>query len=289
MNNHLLIHTGVRLDYKKILYILRSSFVRFWRDNCFVKAAALSYCAFLTFIPIATLVISLIGSLLRSNDKAVAYILTLIQSFTPTGFDFIQKILETTLKTARTSTVIGFLVLVWLMLIFFGIFENIINLIWRIQKRRSFLKSKIFGLFMMMMLIVILLANFFISNFAQLWLQPSNISLWLPFWKPNPVLGKYVLYTLNLILTGATFFLFNKFIPVTRVKTKAALWGSLVTVLLAELARVGYRYYLFHFPHNNIVFGSILTASILIVWLDYTMVTILFGCELTKTLHQTLR
>jgi len=285
MNSLLPIHKRIHFNGKKVLLIFRTSFVRFWRDNCFVKAAALSYCAFLTFIPITVLVISLIGSLLRSNDKAVAFILNLIQSFTPTGFDFIKKILETTLRTARTSTLIGFLALVWLMLIFFGVFENVINLIWRIQKRRSFLRSKIFGLFIMMMLIVILLANFFLSNFAQVWLQPAKLSLWFPFWKPNPILGKYVIYSLNLFLTGTTFFLFNKFIPVTRVNTKAAMWGSFVTVLLAELARVGYRFYLVYIPHTNIVFGSILTASILIVWLDYTMVTILFGCELTKTLH----
>jgi len=272
-----MIHKHVRMDRKKILFILKTTFVRFWRDNCFVKAAALSYSAFLTFIPIAILLIVSLGMFLRSSDTALSYILNIIQMYTPAGFDSIKIILENILKATRSSTIIGFTALVWLMLLFFGMVENIINSIWRIQKRRSFLRSKIFGLFLMLLLIVFLLANFFVSNLALSWFTKFT---WINY---------NVIYSLNLILSGISFFLINKFVPVTRVNWIAAFWGSLSTVVLAELARSFYRFYLYGIPHINLLYGSILTASILIVWLDYTMLTILFGCELTKTIHQTLR
>lgn len=267
-------------DIKKVLYILQSTFVRFWRDNCFVKAAALSYSAFLTFIPIALLLIVSMGIFLRSNDKALQYILEQIQVFTPAGFDSIKIVLENTLKSSRSSTILGFTALVWLALLFFGMAENIINSIWRIQKRRSFLKSKIFGLLLISLLIFFLLANFFVSNLAS----QAIVTI-----KPLQKINYHVLYGLNLLLSGIAFFLINKFVPVTRVNWKAAFWGSLCTVFLAELARSFYRFYLYKIPHISLLYGSILTASILIVWLDYTMLTILFGCEMTKTIHQALR
>jgi membrane protein len=275
-----MIQRHVRWDLRKILYILKSTFTRFWRDNCFVKAAALSYSAFLTFIPIALLLIVSMGMFLRSNDKALRYLLEQIQVFTPAGFDSIKIILENTLKSSRSSTILGFLALVWLALLFFGMAENIINSIWRIQKRRSFLKSKVFGILLISLLIFFLLANFFVSNLAS---QAISSIKFLQKINYN------VLYVLNLILSGIAFFLINKFVPVTRVNWKAAFWGSLCTVFLAELARAFYRFYLYRIPHISLLYGSILTASILIVWLDYTMLTILFGCELTKTIHQALR
>ena len=272
-----MIHKHARMDRKKVLYILKTTFIRFWRDNCFVKAAALSYSAFLTFIPISILLIVSLGMFLRSNDKALQYILNLIQMYTPTGFDSIKIVLENTLKASRASTIIGFTALVWLMLLFFGMAENIINSIWRIQKRRTFIKSKFFGLLLILLLIFFLLANFFVSNLALSWFKPLH---WINY---------NVIYALNLILSGISFFLIHKFVPVTRVNWKAAFWGSLSTVILAELARTFYRFYLYRIPHINLLYGSILTATILIVWLDYTMLTILFGCELTKTIHQELR
>jgi membrane protein len=275
-----MIRRRAKWDIRKVLYVLKTTFVRFWRDNCFVKAAALSYSAFLTFIPIAILLIVSLGIFLKSNDTALKYILNQIQGFTPAGFDSIKIILENTLKGSRSSTIFGFTALVWLALLFFGMVENIINTIWRIQKRRSFLKSKIFGLFLITLLIFFLLANFFVSNLAN----KAILSI-----KMLKTINYNVLYGLNLILSGIAFFLINKFVPVTRVNWKAAFWGSLCTVFLAELARTFYRFYLYRIPHISLLYGSILTASILIVWLDYTMLTILFGCELTKTIHQELR
>ena len=245
-----------------------------------MKAAALSYTAFLTFIPLAILLIVSMGMFLKSNDTAFHYFLSQIQGFTPAGFDSIKIILENTLKASRSSTVLGFAALVWLALLFFGMAENIINTIWRINKRRSFLKSKIFGLFLIILLIFFLLANFFVTNLASQAISSIQVLKNINY---------NVVYLLNLVLSGIAFFLINKFVPVTRVNWEAAFFGSLSTVLLAELARTMYRFYLERIPHINLLYGSILTASILIVWLDYTMLTILYGCELTKTIHQSMR
>jgi membrane protein len=208
----------------KILFIRKTTFVRFWRDNCFLKAAALSYSAFLTFIPIAFLLIVSMGKFLKSNDSALNYILNIIHMYIPTGFNTIKKVLENVIKDSRSTSIIGFIALIWLMLLFFGMLENIFNSIWRIQKRRSFFKSKSLGLVLMFLLIFFLLANFFVSNLVLSWFKPLQ---WINY---------NIIYTLNLILSWIAFFLINKLVPVTRVSWKAAFWGSMSTVILAELA-----------------------------------------------------
>lgn len=277
-----------RLNLIKLWKVIVISFRHFNRDQCFDKAAALSYLAFLTSIPILLLLISLVGKILRSNDQALGYFLNFIKVVIPTGFDFISQILQTTMKTVGATTLVGLASLVWTMLGFFGAFENHFNTIWKIRKRRNFLKSKLLGLLLMFMLILFIALNFFLNNMLQIWIKSEPLQKYFPLPFNLAQLGNNLLYYSYLILAGVTFFLFNKIIPAIYVKTKAALIGGTTTLLLSELARIGYHYYITSIPRHNLLYGSLLTATVLIVWIDYTMITILFGCELTKTLHQSL-
>jgi len=263
------------------------SFQHFTRDHCFDKAASLSYLTFLTSIPILLLLISLVGKILRSNDQALEYFLNVLQVVTPTGFDFISQTLQTTMKSINTSTLVGLVSLIWTMLGFFGAFENMFNTIWKTRKRRNFIKSKLLGLFLMALLILFIAVNFFLNNLLQIWIRSERLREYFPLPFNLQEFGNNLLYYSYLVLAGTTFFLFNKIIPAVFVKSKAALLGSGITLFMTEVARIGYHYYI-TIPKHNLLYGSLLTATVLIVWLYYTMITILFGCELTKTLHQSL-
>jgi len=277
-----------RLNLIKLWKVIVISFRHFIRDQGFIKAAALSYLTFLTSIPILLLLISLVGKILRSNEQALQYFLNVIQIVMPTGFDFISQVLQITMNSVNASTWVGLASLIWIMLSFFGSFENIFNTIWKTRKRRSFLKSRLLGLLLMALLILFIAVNFFLNNMLQIWIKSEPLQKYFPLPFNLSQLGNNLLYYSYLILAGVTFFLFNKIIPAIYVKTKAALIGGTTTLLLSELARIGYHYYITSIPRHNLLYGSLLTATVLIVWIDYTMITILFGCELTKTLHQSL-
>jgi len=276
-----------RLNFLKFWKVLAISFRHFLRDQCFNKAAALSYFAFLTSIPILLLLISLVGKILRSNEQALEYFLNMIQVVTPTGFDFISQILQKTMSSVNVSTLVGLASLIWIMLGFFGAFENNFNTIWKTRKRRNFLKSKLLGLFLMALLIIFIALNFFLNNLLQIWIHSKPIRDFFPLPFNLQEFGNNLLYYSYLIVAGTTFFLFNKIIPAVFVKSKAALLGGGITLFMTEVARIGYHYYI-NLPKNNLLYGSLLTATVLIIWIYYTMITILFGCELTKTLHQSL-
>ncbi|MCE5223924.1 YihY/virulence factor BrkB family protein [bacterium] len=276
-----------RLNIIKFWKVLVISFRHFLRDQCFNKAAALSYFAFLTSIPILLLLISLVGKILRSNEQALEYFLNIIQVVTPTGFDFISQILQKTMSSVNVSTWVGFSTLVWIMLGFFGALENNFNTIWKTRKRRNFLKSKLLGLFLMALLIIFIALNFFLNNLLQIWIHSESLREYFPLPFNLQEFGNNLLYYSYLVVAGTTFFLFNKIVPAVYVKSKAALLGSGMTLFMTEVARIGYQYYI-NLPKNNLLYGSLLTASVLIIWIYYTMITILFGCELTKTLHQSL-
>ncbi len=258
---------------------------RFYRNYGFMKAAALSYYAFLTFIPIVVLFISFLGLFLQSNATATEWILAMIQQFTPTGFDTISQIINHTLKSFPGSTFFGIIGLVWSLLIFFSAIENSFNQIWELSKRRHFVISKMVGLGLMLLLMVSALLTFLITNMVLLFMN-SNSWSYLSSYRFFSQLPGTLIYLMQLALLLLSFFLIYKVIPAIRVRSLAALCGALFAALAGELARWAYRIYVQQFSMRNLLYGSLLTAVILLIWLNYTMIILLLGCELSCSLQR---
>jgi membrane protein len=251
----------------------------------FIKAAALSYYAFLSFIPVMVLTISILGLFLQSNVKATEWILSIVQQFTPTGFETIKEIIHTTLRISSTSTFIGFIGLLWSLLIFFGILETIFNQLWHVEKKRHYLVSKLVGLSLMSVLLLSTIITFFTTNMLLIWLSTED---WA-FLKDSPFLShlpKTTTYMFQLIFLIISYFLIYKIIPAVRVRFAAAASGAIFASIASELARIGYRLYIQQFPVRNLFYGSLLTIVVLLVWLNYTMIILVLGCEIARTVQK---
>jgi YihY family inner membrane protein len=128
-----------QIKFKKALLFCLNILSHFYYNYGFIKAAALSYFAFLTFIPIILLFIYALGLFLQSNTLIVEWILSLVQQFTPTGFDSISRLIQTTMQLASSSSYIGFIGLIWSLLIFFSALETNFNQVWEVKKEDPFL------------------------------------------------------------------------------------------------------------------------------------------------------
>jgi membrane protein len=259
----------------------------FYFNYGFIKAAALSYFAFLTFIPIILLFIYALGLFLQSNTLIIEWILSLVQQFTPTGFDSISQLIQTTMQLASSSSYIGFVGLIWSLLIFFSALETNFNQVWEVKKRRPFIISKLVGLGLMSLLMLSALLTFLMTNLLMLILKPENWS-YLSKYPLFTRLPNTLIYFLQIILLLIVFFLIYKIIPTIKVRTRAALSGALFATFAGELARVGYRFYIQRFPVRNLLYGSLLTAVVLLIWLNYTMIILLLGCEVSHAVQKQL-
>lgn len=273
-----------KINWQRIGNIFLKTTRSFFKDNCLLKAASLSYFGILSAFPVVLLLLSILSLILKSNKEALDYIMQLTRSFTPAGSQIIRNILEETISSGGVTTIIGFLMLIWILLIFFGVLENLFNSIWKIRKRRGFIKSKFLGIFLMILLLLSIILTLFLTNALKYLIYSSGLTQFFGI-NPVPEIYNTILYILNLIFALLVFFLFNKFIPVTIVNTKAALLGGAFTTLAFEIARIFYSLYLTYYPFTNVIYGSLFTVIILIMWLDYTMIVMLYGSELTKTLH----
>jgi membrane protein len=153
------------------------------------------------------------------------------------------------------------------------------------KKRRPFFISKLVGLGLMSLLMISALLTFLMTNLLMLILKPENWS----FLSKYPIfteLPNTLIYFLQIILLLIVFFLIYKITPTVRVRTRAALSGALFATLAGELARIGYRFYIQRFPVRNLLYGSLLTAVVLLIWLNYTMIILLLGCEVSHAVQK---
>jgi membrane protein len=273
-----------KIDWNIVKEVFLKTTKNFFKDNCLLMSASLSYFGILSAFPLILLLLSALSFILNSNKKALEYVVHLTESFTPAGSEIARRLLENTINNGGITTIISFITLIWILLIFFGVLESVYNSIWRIKKRRSFLRSKFLGVFLMVLLMIFTLFTLFLTNALEYFFYSSNFIKFIGI-KPLPAIYNTILYIINLIFALFVFFLFNKFIPVTKVNNKSALLGGTFTTLAFFIARFFYKLYLTYYPFVNVVYGSLFTVIILITWLDYTMIMMLYGCELTKIHH----
>jgi CRP-like cAMP-binding protein len=97
----------------------------------------------------------------------------------------------------------------------------------------------------------------------------------IPFLK-----GALFRYLLPYIITVIFFTMVYKVIPVTRISLGLAFAGSAVFSALMEVAKHFFTWYITNYTRYHIIFGSLETVVILVIWVFYVALIFLFCAEL---------
>jgi membrane protein len=89
---------------------------------------------------------------------------------------------------------------------------------------------------------------------------------------------------LPFIFTCAALMLLYGVVPYRAVKPRDALIGGIVAGIAFELAKRGFAVYLARFPTYTLIYGSLATIPIFLVWLYMSWVVVLAGATLTAML-----
>ena len=275
--------------FKKTVYIFKTSILNFFKDGCLIKSAGLSWILFLTIVPIVILIISIAGRILPAGKSVVTFtnlFFNFVDQFSPTQISSFQSIIDNAFQSSSTSSIVASFIMIWSLFVFYSWIENIFDSIWRVRrKRKNILKSKLRGVGIMLLMIIFLVFSLFIYNVFMLLIKFVDTSTIFELPQQS---SRIFLYILNLVLAGFTFFTFFKWIPPKKVSTKAAFLAALLSLMIEVIALFGYQIYLEFFSKASFIYGSMFSVIIIFIWMDYTMIALLFGCEFCKTLHQSL-
>jgi len=252
---------------------------RFYYDNCFQTASALTYTALLAMVPLMTIVFSVFSAFPafhRLRDKAQDM---LFNNLVPEVGQMVQGYLNGFMNNAGQSTAFGVIGLAISAALLLSTIEGAFGSIWRVNEPRP--------------LLVRLLSFWAILTFSPL-LFGTSLSVGAQF--VDRVSGTELerltqpLYDFGPHIPGMVealgFTLLYIIIPNRAVNWADAVVGGVAAALVLEGSKSGFAWYLHEFPAYQTIYGALSTVPIFLLWLYIAWSTILVGAVITASLPE---
>lgn len=275
--------------------ILSASFKRFGQDKCWTSAIVISYFSLLCSVPLVALFFTATARFLGETEMA----LRSLNIFTDEFFAHLDPGFFTRLQALAGSVgrlgflgVVGSLVAASLLL---STLISTINRIFRTSAHRSFFYNRLLEYLLMVVIGVVMFLSLAMtavwtglsrtlqeSELVRTTLNPEVLAL---------VHNVFLRYLIPYALTFLMFFILYKFVPETRVHTRAALIPAAVAALFYELFKRIFAFYVVHFSAVGIVLNRLLQGTLtsiifFLLWISASLVLVLWGAELAAVLNE---
>lgn len=251
-------------------------------------AAAISFYAILSAIPLFLIFISVSGFILHSSTQAFEAVTNILLKTFPTSTLAIFNILSDLIQRKTVFGLIGLAGLTWAASRIFSVVENSMNIVWKVQKGRAYWHSKFLSLLLVPISVLIMLSSLAFTVFYTV-AKDFKIPLIGIRVSEATMVSKLFAILLPLILGFFLFFLIYKIIPYRKIDTKAALIGAICASSLWEVAKFLFDVYIKHYAHFQKIYGSFGTLAVMFFWIYYSSFIVLIGAEIGSNYEETKR
>jgi membrane protein len=268
----------------KPLQVLLLALQGYVRDNCDLRASALTFYSLLSVVPVVALAFGIAkGFGLEERLEA-----QMVDRFLGQEEVMAQIIgfARTWLEKTQGEVVagIGVIFLFWAGIKVLGHIESALNEIWKVPSRSSVRKFTDYLTIMIVSPLLVIISssvNVFIST--QVTEITDRVTL-LEIADPAIV---FLLQLLPYILTWMLFVMIFLVMPNVRVKPSSAIIGGIIAGTLFQLLQGGYIYIQVLLSRYNVVYGSFAALPFFLIWLQLSWMIVLFGAQIAYA-HQHL-
>jgi membrane protein len=262
--------------------ILRDTIKNYKYNGNANQAAAISLYAILSFIPLFILTMLAANYIFGARPVVQHEVIETIQGFNPYLSESLLKQLGHIEQKKQVLGWVGIFSLIWFSAMIFNVIEKAMNIIFRSRKYRNYIVSKLLAISMIPMgwTVGIVSVGFtYISTLlAEQQLLFSKQFIILPFL--HGVLFRYILPYLLIVIF---FTIVYKVIPTVKVSLGSALTGAAIFSALTEIAKHFFTWYVSNYARYHVIFGSLETIVILVIWVFYVALILLFCAELISS------
>lgn len=250
----------------------------FKRENCMLRASALTLYALLSIVPVMALAFGiakgfgfeqvlqreLIARLPGQEEAALRII------------DFSATLLGET--KGGLMAAIGVIFLIWAVVKMIGHMEDAFNSIWWIKKGRTLMQkfNDYLALLFVAPLLLILSGSttlFLATRVKRFFEETGGAVVVEPFF--------FFFFKLVPFLTiWLLFFFLYMFIPNKKVDVRAALMGAVIAGAVYQIGQMVYIQFQVGVSHYNAIYGSFAALPLFLVWLQASWVVLLIGAEI---------
>jgi len=265
--------------FLNLVRVLLLSVRGFDEDKCQLRASALTFYSLVSIVPIAAMAFGIakgfgFEKILEEQlrNKLVGH-----EDILANVIQFSNALLANT-KGGLIAGV-GIAVLFWAVIKMLGQIEYSFNDIWGVKDRRTL--GRMFSDYMSLMLVcpVILILSggttVFITIQVNLIMEKFSI---LGSFSPLII---FLLKLLPYTLIGGLFTFLYIFMPNTRVKFSAALFGGIIAGVIFQIVQWIYITFQIGVVQYNAIYGSFAALPLFLAWLQLSWLIVLYGAELS--------
>ncbi|MCD4685277.1 MAG: YihY/virulence factor BrkB family protein [Anaerolineae bacterium] len=239
------------------------------------ESAALSYYAVFTLFPLMLLMIVVIGTIL-GPAAAENQIDGVLRIFLPTSTaSFLQDSIAETLQQRGSFGLVAGITLIWSSLGFFSNLSSALSRTFRdhegIHKGYSTILSRIYGIFVMLAMGILLIASLATTVVFNL------IDLVVFYHTTSWITTGALIVPLS--LSVAIFAFLYRFVPRRRVRWDAIWVAAFLGGGAWEIAKRLFTWYLDNMASCSLVYGSVATMIVLMFWVYLAGIIIFLGAE----------
>jgi len=254
----------------KVYQICKKIFYQFFDDHCLGRAASLAYTTLLALVPLMTVSLSILAAFPVFQDVATKIQDIVFANFVAGSADVVQSHIKQFTEAATQLSVTGllFLIITAVMMIFN--METDFNAIWHVEKRRSGVSAFLIYWAVLTLLPLFIGVGFAVSTYVGSLSIVTDTAEVLRIKQPLLEISPYLLTWIGFTILYAT-------LPNCRVLVRHAIVGGLVAMLLFEMAKRGFAYYIGNFPTYQLLYGALAAIPIFFVWVYLSWVVVLIG------------
>ena len=248
------------------------------QDQISMIGGYLAYVTLLSLVPLATVMFSMLSAFpmfaeFQANLESFIY-----ANVIPSSGEEIQAYITRFIGNTGGMTAIGILALVFFALLLIHNIDKTLNKIWRVTSRPRLIIS--FSIYWMILTLGPILFGLSIGVTSYL----VRLSTFADDYTPG--FSTLVLGVVPYLMSLIAFFILYLVVPNLKVRVKHALWGALLAMVLFELSKRGFAFYVTNFPTYQTIYGALALLPILFVWIHLSWMVVLLGAELTALLQQ---
>jgi len=271
--------------FKKIFKnfgLLWQALKKFNGDNGFFLSSGIAFNVLINLLPFIMLLLALVGTYLYNDQEVLNHIRAYFRDVAPAVDPKIMGNLMDLIQKRRLVGILGFAGLLWTSTWVFSSLRIALNIVFRAKKSQGMLRGIGVDLLMIVLVGILLLVSMILSP-VVMFLQSYQGQIPVAM---GPTIQWILKYLLPFFLTYCMFSLIYKIVPNKRVHIKSALQAALFASLLWELAKHLFAWYVVHLPMYSILYGSLSTLVIFVLWVYYSSTILIVGGEFAYFLEE---
>ncbi len=265
---------------KRIFYVLRQMFRRYFSDGVSQSAAELAYFLLFSVAPLLMFLNSVLAQMNISADSLEIVVRMLpksVQQLILTYFEYIRN------HPAISPMIIGIVLTLYFMSRAMASLVRTANRLYRVEVRRSGIYQRLLSVLMTAGFLLAIVGSFVLVVIGKTLLRLADRWIAVPQLLRNFVRGGN--YWLVICFVFLLLLVFNRFVPNTPLSWKDALPGAAFSTVFWILASAGFSFYVDNMARYSLLYGSLGALIVLMLWLYLTGQLLIMGTQLNHIIY----